>query len=83
MDLPTFIRRSAGCSIDQGPAHIRATVGAGLADEVQECYRAFVNECLQRQCKRANLGPQGCFPSGQDSPALIAAEYLYCAIGGD
>jgi len=53
MDLPTSIRRSAGCSIDQGPAHIRATVGLGLADEVQECYRAFVNECLQRQCKRA------------------------------
>jgi hypothetical protein len=32
---------------------IRATVGPGLADEVQEAYRAFVNECLQRHCTRA------------------------------
>ncbi|HEX9431269.1 MAG TPA: hypothetical protein VF936_00655, partial [Burkholderiales bacterium] len=28
-------------------------VGPGLATEVQECYRAFVNECLTRQCARA------------------------------
>src|SRR5262245_5853602 len=28
-------------------------VGPGLADEIQECYRALVNECLQRQCTRA------------------------------
>jgi hypothetical protein len=53
MDVSTRIRRSAGCSIDQNPGHIRAIVGPGLADEVQECYRAFVNECLQRQCRRA------------------------------
>jgi hypothetical protein len=53
MDVSTSIRRSAGCSIAQGPVHLRASVGPGLAEEVQECYRAFVNECLQRHCKRA------------------------------
>jgi hypothetical protein len=53
MDVATSIRRSAGCSIDQGAVHLRASVGPGLADEVQECYRAFFNECLQRRCKRA------------------------------
>jgi hypothetical protein len=53
MDASTSILRSPGCSIDQGPAHICGTVGPGLADEVQECYRSFVNECLQRQSRRA------------------------------
>jgi hypothetical protein len=53
MDVSTSIRRSAGCSIAQGPVHLRASVGPGLAEEVQECYRAFVTECLQRHCKRA------------------------------
>ncbi|HET7366346.1 MAG TPA: hypothetical protein VFJ70_22440 [Burkholderiales bacterium] len=31
---------------------MRATVGPGLADEVQECYRTLANECLVRQCNR-------------------------------
>jgi hypothetical protein len=53
MDVATSIRRSGGCSLEQGPAHLRASVGPGLAEEVQECYRAFVTECLQRHCKRA------------------------------
>jgi hypothetical protein len=53
MDVSTSIRRGAGCGIDQGPEYLRATVGPGLAEEVQECYRAFVTECLQRHCKRA------------------------------
>src|SRR5437867_3235060 len=53
MDELTPIRHTAGCGIDQGPGYIRASVGPGLADQVQECYRAFVNECLQRQCGRA------------------------------
>jgi hypothetical protein len=53
MDVSTSIRRSAGCSIDQGRLHLQATVGPGLADEVQECYRAFVHECLQRHPSRA------------------------------
>jgi hypothetical protein len=53
MDVATSIRRSGGCSLEQAPAHLRASVGPGLAEEVQECYRAFVTECLQRHCKRA------------------------------
>ena len=53
MDAATPIRRSGGCSIEQSAAHLRATVGPGLADEVQECYRAIVHECLQRGLRRA------------------------------
>jgi hypothetical protein len=53
MHAATSIRRSGGCSLEQGPAHLRATVGPGLADEVQECYRALVHECLQRHFTRA------------------------------
>jgi len=46
------IRQEAGCEIAQGDRYLRATVGPGLADEVQECYRTLANECLVRQCKR-------------------------------
>jgi hypothetical protein len=53
MDLFTPIRHTPGCGIDQGSRYIRGSVGPGLADAVQECYRAFVNECLQRHCTRA------------------------------
>jgi hypothetical protein len=53
MDAPTPIRQSPGCGIDEHETYLRASVGPGLADEVQECYRAFVNECLQRHCRRA------------------------------
>jgi len=53
MDVSTSIRRSGSCSIEQVAAHLRATVGPGLADEVQECYRAFAHECLQRHASRA------------------------------
>jgi hypothetical protein len=53
LDLLTPLRHTAGCGIDQASSHIRGTVGPGLAEEVQECYRAFVNECLQRHCRRA------------------------------
>jgi hypothetical protein len=53
MDPITPIRHTEGCDIDQAPHYLRGTVGPGLADEVQECYRAFVNECLQRQSSRA------------------------------
>jgi hypothetical protein len=49
----TPIRQTEGCDIYQGVGYIRGSVGPGLADEVQECYRAFVNECLQRHCRRA------------------------------
>jgi hypothetical protein len=53
MTLHTPVLHSAGCDIDQGPGYIRAKVGPGLAQQVQECYRAFVIECLQRHCTRA------------------------------
>jgi hypothetical protein len=53
MDPVNPIRHTKGCAIDQASRYIRGTVGAGLADQVQECYRAFVHECLQRQCERA------------------------------
>ncbi len=32
---------------------VRASVGPGLASEVQERYRAIVNECLRQQAPRA------------------------------
>jgi len=46
------IRHDPGCEIDQDDHCLRATVGPGLAEEVQECYRMLANECLVRQCKR-------------------------------
>lgn len=53
MDPITPIRQSAGCDIGHAERYIRAAVGLGLATQVQECYRAFVNECLQRGYTRA------------------------------
>ena len=53
MDPATPIRHTEGCDIDQAAGFLRAMVGPGLADPVQECYRAFVHECLQRHCRRA------------------------------
>jgi hypothetical protein len=53
MDPAPPIRHTEGCAIDEAAGCIRAHVGPGLADQVQECYRAFVHECLQRQCRRA------------------------------
>ena len=46
------IRQDPGCEIDQQLGFLRATVGPGLADEVQECYRTLANECLVRHCSR-------------------------------
>jgi len=53
MDPLTPIRHTKGCDIDQTASHLRVSVSPGLADQVQECYRAFVHECLQRGCRRA------------------------------
>ena len=53
MDPFVPIRQTEDCNIAQGEHYIRGTVGEGLAIEVQECYRAFVNECLQRQSRCA------------------------------
>jgi hypothetical protein len=52
MDTDTIVRQGAGCDIRQHRQWLRARVGPGLADEVQECYRALANECLTRQCER-------------------------------
>src|SRR5437762_1724549 len=46
------IRQDPGCQIAQEDGYLRATVGPGLADEVQQCYRTLANECLVRQCHR-------------------------------
>ncbi|HEY5897176.1 MAG TPA: hypothetical protein VIV54_06410 [Burkholderiales bacterium] len=40
------------CNIAIEDRWLRATVGPGLADEVQKCYRAVVNTCLTQQCSR-------------------------------
>lgn len=48
----TVLRQSAGCEIRQDEHYLRASVGPGLAEEVQQCYRALANECVVRQCRR-------------------------------
>jgi hypothetical protein len=54
MDPLTALHHSEGCDIDQTQAgYLRVSVGSGLAQEVQECYRTFVNECIQRGCSGA------------------------------
>jgi hypothetical protein len=52
MPDPTPIRQSRGCDIVRTEHHLRAHVGAGLANEVQECYRALATACLQGGCHR-------------------------------
>jgi hypothetical protein len=59
----------AECEIRPAEHFLRVFVGAGLAHEVQECYRAFVNECLQRQCQHALVVGE----SGADAFAHLAA----------
>ena len=53
MTAHTRLLHSPGCDIDQAAGFMRVTVGPGLAQQVQECYRAFVVECLQRRSARA------------------------------
>ena len=52
MDSANFIRQTPGCDIRQEELWLRARVGPGLADEVQECYRTVANECLRNRCSR-------------------------------
>jgi hypothetical protein len=47
-----ILRQTPGCAITRESSWLRATVGPGLADEVQECYRALANECLRGECHR-------------------------------
>jgi len=49
---PLRIHQAAGCEISQHPGFLRASVGPGLADEVQECYRALAGACITRACNR-------------------------------
>ena len=37
--------------LKDGVLHVEA--GPGRSDHVQECYRAFANDCVTRQCTRA------------------------------
>lgn len=53
MDGLIPIHRAAACVIGEAPQYLRGEVGPGLALDVQECYRQFVHECLQRKPKRA------------------------------
>jgi hypothetical protein len=59
----------AQCDIRPADHYVRAFVGAGLAHEVQACYRSFVNECLQRQSQRALIVGE----SGADAFVHLAA----------
>jgi len=52
MEPPASLHRSEGCEIELGPVNLRANVGPGLAQQIQACYRAVVNECLNRRCTR-------------------------------
>ena len=42
----------AGCDIRQDQRWLRARVGPGLADEVQQCYRTVAGYCLTNRCVR-------------------------------
>ena len=52
MTTPVRIHYAAGCEVEQVEGYVRARVGPGLADEVQECYRALATACVTRQCDR-------------------------------
>jgi hypothetical protein len=52
MASPTLLQQTAGCAIELREHYVRAQVGPGLAEEVQECYRALANQCVIRQCSR-------------------------------
>ena len=52
------------CDIRQEEHWLRATVGSGLADEVQACYRLLAAECVRRHCARVlviGAAPQDAF----------------------
>lgn len=40
------------CEIVRESGWLRVSVGPGLADEIQECYRAAAMECLRGHCSR-------------------------------
>jgi hypothetical protein len=48
----TPIHQIDGCDIAEHAHYLRAIVGPGLAEPVQECYRRLAYECVQRKCAR-------------------------------
>jgi hypothetical protein len=52
MAAPTQIHKINGCDIAEEEHYLRAVVGPGLAEPVQECYRRVAYECVQRKCAR-------------------------------
>jgi hypothetical protein len=52
MEDESFTHRAPGCDIRRDQGWLRARVGPGLAEEVQECYRALANACLRERCAR-------------------------------
>jgi hypothetical protein len=52
MATSTPIRHTPGCEIERTDHRLRVAVGPALPDEVQECYRAFANECVIGGCSR-------------------------------
>ena len=72
-----FIRQTAGCQIEHQPEWLRATIGPGLATEVQECYRAVAMECLHNGCHRVLIVGRSSFDptahiAGRDALRSIA-----------
>lgn len=63
-----FIRQTAGCEIEHQPSWLRATIGPGLATEIQECYRSVAMECLHGSCHRVLIVGRSSF----DATAHIA-----------
>lgn len=53
MDASPALESPQVCDIGGANGYLRAAVGPGLAQEVQERSRAFVNTCLQSGCTRA------------------------------
>jgi hypothetical protein len=68
MATPASIPPIDGCEIGQESGYLRALVAGTRADDVQECYRAIANECIQRQCRRILIIGR----SGSDAFAHLA-----------
>jgi len=47
-----YVMQTRGCEIRHTGSALRVAVGPGLADEVQECYRAAATECVHHGCHR-------------------------------
>jgi hypothetical protein len=77
MGQPGRIFSSQCCVIDDSPQYLRCVVGAGLPNQVQECYRTLAEECLRRQGKRllvvgAGGGDPAVHLAGRDAMKALA-----------